>query len=289
MDEPKILIDNEAVTDVFHYLDFRHYLKDHYRERKDKKGSQFSFRTFSKAAGFRSPNFLKLVMDGKRNLGPDGIQKFAKALRLNKEESAYFENLVHFNQSSSDDERNEWYRRLSASRKYREIREIEKDYFVYYSRWYYSAIREMVLLPDFKEDADWISRRLSPPITIKEAATALELLQKIGFLKREKGKLVQAERNITTAKEVRSLAISNYHRQMMQKASESIERSPAHQRDISSLTLALSKEKFQEAKRRIQEFRRELNILLSDDAKSDCVYQINFQVFNLTEVPWTDA
>ena len=278
------------MPDLFKYLDYRHYLKDYYREQKEKKGSRFSFRSFARAAGLSSPNFLKLVMDGKRNLGPEGIVHFIKALRFNKEEAAYFENLVHFNQASTDDERNEWYKRLSTSKKYREVKQIEKDYFVYFSRWYYAAIREMVLLPDFKEDPDWIARKLSPPITTREATTALELLQKMGFLKRDKTvRLIQSERNITTAREVQSLAISNFHRQMIKQAAESIERTTADKRDISSLTVALSKEKFQEAKRRIQEFRRELNILLSEDGKSDSVYQINFQIFNLSEVPWHHA
>lgn len=275
------------MADLFKYLDYRHFLKDYYRGQKEKKGSRFSFRSFSRQAGLSSPNFLQLVMEGKRNLGPDGIRAFAKALKLNKEESSYFDSLVHFNQCMTDEERNEWYKRLSTSRRYREIREIEKDYFVYFSRWYYAAIRELVLLPDFKEDPDWIARKLSPPITVREATTALKLLQKLGFLTRNKEqRLVQSERNITTAREVMSLAISNFHRQMIQRAGESIERTPQDKRDISSLTLALSQGKFREAKRRIQEFRRELNVLLSDDGKSDAVYQVNFQIFNLSEVSW---
>jgi uncharacterized protein (TIGR02147 family) len=73
---------------------------------------------------------------------------------------------------------------------------------------------------------------------------------------------------------------------MIQRAAESIERTLPEKRDISSLTIALSEEKFKEAKRRIQEFRRELNILLSEDGKADSVYQINFQIFNLSEVSW---
>lgn len=287
MDQRYYPADNDGMVDLFRYLDYRHYLRDYYREQKETKGSRFSFRTFSRAAGLRSPNFLKLVMDGKRNLGPEGIACFQKALHLNKEESAYFENLVLFNQATNDRERTERYQKMSASKSYQEIKEIEKDYFVYFSRWYYAAIRELALLPDFKEDPKWIARKLSPPIKPQEAATALELLLKLGFLKRDKsGRLVQAERNITTPREVQSLAIANFHRQMIRIASEAIDRTSAEKRDISSLTIPLSAEKFREAKRRIQEFRRELNVLLSDDLKADSVYQINFQIFNLTEIPW---
>ena len=64
-----------------------------------------------------SPSFLKLVTDGQRNLGPDGVRGFTKALKLTKEEASFFANLVGFNQARDDGERNEWYRRLWTSRK----------------------------------------------------------------------------------------------------------------------------------------------------------------------------
>lgn len=276
-----------TMPDIYKYLDYRNYLKDYYQAKKVAKGSAFSYRSFARDAGFSSPNFLKLVIEGKRNLGPRGTLQFAKALRLGKQEAAHFENLVHFKQAETDEEKNKWYQKLATSKRYREIKEIEHDQFEYYSHWYCAAIRELVLLADFKEDPAWIADELKPSISPKEAKTALELLQRLGFLVRNRdGHLVQAERNITTAREVRSLAIANYHRQMLKKAFESIERTPPQQRDISSLTVAISQEKFEEAKRRIQEFRRELNVLLSDDTECDAVYQLNFQIFNLSEVPW---
>ncbi len=272
---------------VHHYLDYRHFLRDYYQEQKKKKGASFSFRSFARLAGLSSPNFLKLVMEGKRNLGFSGITHFSKALHFNSDESNYFENLVRFNQSKNDEERNHWYQRLSSSQKYRQVKEIENNAFVYFSHWYYPAIRELVLLPDFREDPVWISKKLYPPISKKEAETALELLLALGLLKRDsKGKLVQVDQNITTSREVESLAIRNYHRQMMEQAKLSLEKISREKRDISSLTIALSREKFLEAKRRIQEFRRELNVLLSGDKKADSVYQINFQIFNLSEVLW---
>lgn len=275
------------MPNIFKYLDYRHYLKDYYRDKKAQQGSTFSYRSFSRLAGFSSPNFLKLVMEAERNLSADGIARFSKGLRLNKEEARFFGHLVHFNQAQTDQERTQWYRKLATSKRYREIREIERDQFEYFSHWYYAAVRELVLLPDFQEKPEWIAATLHPPITVKEAEDALALLQRLGFLKRERGKkLVQAERNITTTREVHSLAVGNFHRQMLKRASESIERTSHEKRDVSSLTIAVSQDKFDEAKRRIQEFRRELNVLLSDDGEADAVYQINFQMFNLTEVPW---
>ena len=104
--------------------------------------------------------------------------------------------------------------------------------------------------------------------------------------KNKHGQFIQVERNISTAREVLSLAISNFHRQMIRQAGDALDKTPAAKRDVSSLTVALSQKKFEEAKRRIQEFRRELNVFLSEEENPAAVYQINFQIFNLSEVPW---
>ena len=49
--------------------------------RKDGKRG-YSYRAFSKAAGFSSPNVLKLVIEGKRNIGPEAVENFITALGL---------------------------------------------------------------------------------------------------------------------------------------------------------------------------------------------------------------
>ena len=90
---------------TYTYLDYRRYLKDLYKKLKETT-NHFSFRYFAKAAGLKAPNYLKLVMDGERNLSQDGIRKFCKGLKLNKGEQEFFENLVHMNQSKTDEEKN---------------------------------------------------------------------------------------------------------------------------------------------------------------------------------------
>ena len=72
----------------------------------------FSYRSFSKRAGFSSPNFLKRVAEGERSLSHDSIGRFARGLRLDDAEHAVFEALVQLNQATTDDERNRSYQRL---------------------------------------------------------------------------------------------------------------------------------------------------------------------------------
>lgn len=87
---------------IYSYEDFRKYLKDFYESQK-KENRGYSYQKFSEDAGIKSPNYLKIIIDGQRNLSIEGVQKFAKALSLNFNETVYFENLVLLAQSEDED------------------------------------------------------------------------------------------------------------------------------------------------------------------------------------------
>ena len=101
---------------LFTYLDYRKFLKDWYTQAK-KERSSFSFRVFSKRAGFESPNFFKLVMDGKRNLTAKSLPKFIVGLKLNKQEQEFFQSLVAYTQASTHEEKDEHWALPHHSRK----------------------------------------------------------------------------------------------------------------------------------------------------------------------------
>src|SRR5690349_7504160 len=90
---------------VYDFLDYRAYLRAFYEAEKARRPS-FSHRLFSRVAGLRSPNFLKLVMDGERNLGDESIPKFVKGLGLGAEEAEFFADLVKFTQAEGVAEKN---------------------------------------------------------------------------------------------------------------------------------------------------------------------------------------
>jgi len=266
---------------VYRYLDYRAFLRDAYRDRKQHQRG-FSYRWFSRRAGLSSPNFLKLVIDGKRNLTVASARRFAAAFDLNVTETAFFCDLVAFNQARSPAEKNEYYERIRASRRHREVRALDHHEFDYFSRWYYPAVRELVACKGFRDDPAWIARRLVPPITPAQARHALELLTKLGLLRRDAdGTLRQGEMLVSTGPEVRSLAVGNFHRQMMERAAASIELVAREERDISGLTVALSDEACRRFKQRIVELRAELLQLSAAETEATRVVQLNFQLFPL--------
>ncbi|MCB1214760.1 MAG: TIGR02147 family protein, partial [Deltaproteobacteria bacterium] len=83
---------------IYHYLSYREFLKDLVAYEKNRTNSKFSYRNFSRLAGLKSISYLKLVLDGERNLSADTMHGFAKAFKIKGEEREFFELLVNFDQ-----------------------------------------------------------------------------------------------------------------------------------------------------------------------------------------------
>lgn len=276
-----------APVDVFRYRDYREFLAAFYAH---KKPSGLSYRSFARDAKLGAPNYLKLVIDGKRNLSSEMAERFAGACRLNAESTEYFKLLVAFNQATSDDERNELHERLSKFSRFRSSQRLdlaEKDY---HSTWYIPAVRELVACPGFVEDVAWIAGILEPSISEKDAQHALDVLLRLGLLERDdNGRLTQASRAVSTGDAASGLYIRNYHSELIQRALRAIHELPPDERYISALTLSVSPGTLGELKRRVLEFRKELVALCDADPSPSRVVQLNLQLFPLTRGQPPDA
>lgn len=274
---------NTEKPNIFDYLDYRSFLCDTFNYKKQ-KNHHFSYRVFAGKAGFSSPNFLKLVITGQRNLTNESIGKIAKGFNLNKQEREFFENLVFLNQASSYDEKDHYYNKMMSINGYLKSHKLDKSSYIYFSKWYYPAIREIAGFKDRNITPEEIAKLLSPSITVKEVEKALKLLQELGLLRKDKdGLWEQPDKIVMTEPEVKSLVIANYHKEMMKMGMEAIELYPSHERDISAVILSVKKGRIKELKERIIAFRKELLKLACEDEESDQVIQINFQAFPLTK------
>jgi uncharacterized protein (TIGR02147 family) len=268
---------------VFDFLDYRAFLRAYYEAAKKRRGG-YSFRTFAKRAGLKSPNFFKLVMDGQRNLGVDSVARFAEALDLENEEQTFFADLVAFAQADDNTEKNRVFERIAASRRFRSARRIDSMVHEYLSHWYHPVIRELVVRADFERDPKWIASTLRPEITPRQAAQSMALLLELGLVtdNRETGKLELNNPTLTTEHEVSSIGAANFHRQMMERAGASIDTVPAALRDLAALTVCISPHVATEVKRRIHQFREALTELCDAETEGKIVYQLNVQWFPLT-------
>ena len=106
------------------YTNYREYLRDYYQFRRNQHRSDFraySYAMFAAAANIRSPNYLKLVIEGERNLSEVMAQKFAQAMNLNKAEQVEFWLLVRYNQEIDPPLRNQFLKELCDYRIERQL------------------------------------------------------------------------------------------------------------------------------------------------------------------------
>ncbi len=268
---------------VFEYLDHRELLRALFADRKT-SGRGFSHRAFARRAGITSTNYLKLVMDGARNLSAEMAIKFAAGFGLTRDEAAYFCDLVAFNNATTATERTRAFERLSRFRQRRQVHQLDDAQARYHETWYLPAIRELVASPRFIDDPKWIARQLQPRISAAQAKAAVRTLLALGLLTRHKqGSLRQADALVSTSSGPLGHHIVNYHRMMMERAAAALDHVPREEREISSVTLCVSEDAITALKQRIEDFRSELLQMAEQHGTPERVVQINFQLFPLTQ------
>ena len=269
---------------MYSYSDYRRFLADHYAYAKAEHA--FSFRAFSQRAGIRSSNYLKLVIDGERNLSASMAVRFARGCGLVSDRAEFFCELVAYCQASTVAERNRGYERLFRFRPFRAVHQLAREQSAYHSQWYVPAIRELVRRTDFDEDPAWIARQLEPKISPAQAEKAVATLLKLGLLRRKPktdgAGLEQTTALLTTGAGPLGHHIFSFHHMMLERAGYALDHSPREERDVSCLTLCVSDAKLQELKQRVRAFRQELLQAAELDSHPERVVQVNFQVFALS-------
>jgi uncharacterized protein (TIGR02147 family) len=274
---------NPAAPDIFLFYDYRAYLKALFEFNKS-QSRRFSHRYIVTRAGFKSPNVLKNVIDGRRNLTFAAAEQFAKAFKIEGNSKRYFLALVQYNQAGTATEREKSFQELVDLRARENPARLGERQYEVFSRWWHLAIREIVSLPDFQFSPDWVSDALSPSITPAEAAESLALLSSLGLIAQQRDRSwTQAEKTLATDARVKSVMVSQFHREMIRLGAESLTRFPAKEREISGTTLRVSEADLDKIKTWLREFRMKILGLAAQSAGADQVYQLNFQFFPLVK------
>ncbi len=273
---------------IFSYINYRLFLRDYYEERK-KTCKFFSYRYFSKKAGINSPNFLKLVIESKRNLTSLTIEKFIKALALSDKEANFFRHLVLFNQSKSGQEKQHHYTiMLSMMHNVKEQRltALQHEYF---NHWFVPVIREMICLYDFKGDYKKIASSVIPPINVREVRFAIKLLKKLGMIEQKSdGTFKQTSAAIISDSTIGRMAIRSFNREMLLKAQAALDEIPVEERQIYGVTIGVSRACYDVIAAEMAAFRDRVVAIVNNDTYSNRVYQLHLQLFPLSRTLGAD-
>jgi uncharacterized protein (TIGR02147 family) len=267
---------------VFQYQSYQELLLALIEQRKQ-NGKPFSYRWFSARAGLTSPNFLQLVVKGKRHLSGASVEKVIEIFHLKKEEGEFFRALVQFNKAKSLSEKEHYAHQLLRFKQFQKQYPLSKDQFEYYSEWYNIPVREFFALKQRQPSPEEISEALTPSVSLAEIQNSISKLKSLELLIEKNGKLEIGQESLTTGHKFSSYGVVKYHKKMLQLAAESLDRFAAAEREVSSVTIGLSDETFSKIKKMIEDFRSQLIAIAEADQSKERLYQINFQLFPLTK------
>lgn len=267
---------------IFEYLDYRLYLNDYYLEKK--KISKFSFREFSRMAGFTSPVFIKLVIEGKSNISNSSVGKLSKALGLVKTERSYFENLVMFDQAKNIDEKMKYLEKLKKSTSAIKSYVLTDEHFEYFSQWYHAVVLELLNTMEFRGDYGKLANTIHPPIKVAEVEQSIQLLKRLGLAEEgENGALRVTRQFVSTAGiSMQALAVKNTQRKMAHLAADAIDSTLPRERDISGVSVGISQEGFNKAREELARCRERLLEIAAEDKLSNRVFRVNLHLFPLS-------
>lgn len=270
---------------IFEYLDYRQFLRDYYDQKK-KANHAFSLRTFSDKIGFKAKDFISRVMQGTKNLSEEGATKVASALKLGKRESEFFLTLVKFNQGETTEERNKHFASLQEILKvvrFTETQHLMAHYqYKIYSDWQHLVVRSLIGMYGFHGDYKELGNRVHPKISADEAQKSVELLEASALIrKKDDGSYELIQNAITTGDSTSRVALRGFHQKSLKMAADSIDRDSPQERNISGLTLGISKETYEKIVERINAFRKEIAFLANEDSKADSTYQMEICLFKV--------
>ena len=273
--------------EIFLYSNYREFLRDYYLAQK-KSVPKLTFRLFAQQAGFSSASFQKLVMDGKKNLTMESILKISRAVRLNKKAGEYFKALVFFNQVKTLEEKKYFLKIIDSFRKKNKPEKLLPREYDYLKEWYHCVIREMVDFPDFKEDPEYINKKLLYAVKPDAIRKSLDFLLETGFLVRDgNGKLTKKDKTLATGEivdqEILGTIARNHHCSMIDLARKAASNLPKEERSVSNTTLGISAAAYESVLKRIEQLRLEILEIAAADPAADRVFQLNVNLFPLTK------
>lgn len=274
------------------YMDYRKYLADFYLFRREQTKTDlrpYNYQMFSAAANIKSPQYLRLIIDGKRNLSDDMVAKFAKALNLGRDHTDELRVLVHFTQATDPAERNRHLKALMELRVSQKIKsgEIDSKAFEQIPGWVAWILYSMTDLKNVKFDIQSLKQLLGEKATQDEIQQALNKLLESGQLVRdpETNEVKKARPLMENADNIPVALVRKLQAELLYLGMESLFQDEPLEREFGTVTLSLTEKEFEEIKFKLRQIRKQLtkdNSIARAQNPGERIYQLNIQLFPVT-------
>lgn len=264
---------------IIEYTNFRKFMRDFYEEKKLRH--TFSWREFSKSAGFSSSSYMKVVCDGKSKLSKVGVERTGQAMGLVGFEMDYFRAMVKFGQEETDAKKKAAFEEMRAIAKMHKVRVINSDLFDFYESWQNPTLRELAPMMPGATPGE-LAKKCCNEISAEEVKNSLNFLAKNDFLKKiGDNTFEQTAKSIVGNPESTQLALRDMHREMAGLAAASLDL-PRSERNFTGVTMGVSKDSYERIVQVMNDCLRQVVAIANEDTNIDQVYRMNLQLFPLT-------
>lgn len=268
---------------IVEYLDYRKYILDFYKERKERSG--FTWRSFSEKVGFKNPVYLKQICDGKYNLNSSAVDKIVVVMELKGYEIPYFSLLVNFAHAKTEGLRQRYFEQVVAFIREFSSVNLKDDAFNYFESWKNPVVREIASAMTNAKTSE-IAEACIPAISVADVEHTLQFLERIGLLQKKKnGAYVETKKVISMInREMMPIAATKMQQDMAKFAEDAIVNIPSDERNISGLTMGISEKQYLKIVEELVDFRKKIISIVSEDkSKVERVYRLNLQLFPLSK------
>jgi len=269
---------------VFEFKSYLEFLRKRIALSRSQRG-RYTLKWWAHKLQYRSPRSISLVLSGQRIPSHEMALKLGRALKLREDEQHYFELLISLerNRRNKKDLASALRAIESANPKAPDALTLTREEFARISRWYYLVVRQLIRTPDFREDLNWMRGKLRNKVSNLELERAVQVLEGLKLVERSPltKKLRHTERPIYTQTDLTSEAVQRHLRQMMLRATEALREQSVVEREMTSVTFRMDRDRLEEGKQRIRAFRDRFNKELSSSG-SNAVWQLNIQFFEHT-------
>lgn len=272
---------NVKTPSVYDYNDFRTFLAD-WQAALQTEDPALHRSEISRRLGLpRTRSYFTDILGGKK-VSPVFLERFVSLLGLSKEESRFFRALVAFNQAGTPEERETSFDQLVAlNRSPRTL--LQSKQYQYYRNWWTGALRAQLAFEDHGDDWSALARSIRPEITPGQAKASVELMEQLGLLEKVDGFWKPTSQAISSGDDIKDELVLQLQMQQLELARLAVMTKSSLPKDISTNTISISAQAFDQVRRRITAFRSEVrSIVHKDDHPADRVYNLCLALFPLS-------
>lgn len=265
---------------ILEHRNYRDFLKSHLSEMVS-ANPHYSRRAMALKLRL-APSYLSAILNGKKNISQETAASIGSRLRMASKEIEYFCLLAQLESAKNIALKQTLLDRIQEVNPLIQFVDLSVDHFRIISGWHHFAIMASTELDDFTAGPEELAQALG--ISRNETELALDRLERLGLLERLPGRRYKKRcANPRVVSKAPNRALRNFHRQTLQKATESLEGQSPQEKVVGSETFCIDKSQIEEFRELTEEFFSKALALKNRARKKTDVYHLGVQFFRLTQ------